>query len=207
MTDHSSAAGPDATTAVAYPEVGSSLSMRALVEEEFRERFVEIHEADGERRLVTGIEVLSPSNKKRNSPGWDQYLRKRQGFFASRSANFIEIDLLRGGERMPMADAWPDSPNRLLVARMQRMPMCQVWQGHFQRALPPIPVPLYPPGSGRATGVAADDRCDLFALALLSQHRLPNATHAAVERRGNRVARTATAAAGGARVTRKGRMG
>jgi hypothetical protein len=57
------------------------------VEEEFREKFVGIHEVEGDRRLVTGIEVLSPSNKKRNSPGWDQYLRKRQGFFASRSAN------------------------------------------------------------------------------------------------------------------------
>jgi Protein of unknown function (DUF4058) len=145
ITDRSSAAGADAATAVAEPELGSSLSMRALVEEEFRERFVEIHEADGERRLVTAIEVLSPSNKKPNSPGWDQYLRKRQGFFASRSAHFIEIDLLRGGERMPMADAWPDSPYRLLLARMERMPMCQVWQGHFQRALPPIPVPLFSP--------------------------------------------------------------
>jgi Protein of unknown function (DUF4058) len=142
-TDRSSAA--DAATAVAEPELGSALSMRALVEEEFRERFVEIHEADGERRLVTGIEVLSPSNKKRNSPGWDQYLRKRQGFFASRSANFIELDLLRGGELMPMADAWPDSPYRLVVARLQRMPMCQVWQAHFQRPLPSIPVPLFPP--------------------------------------------------------------
>ena len=47
--------------------------MRAFIEEEFRETFIEIYEAEPEQRLVTCIEVLSPSNKRRRSKGWKDY--------------------------------------------------------------------------------------------------------------------------------------
>ncbi len=90
--------------------------MRALVETEFRETFLEIRELKPQQRLVTSIEVLSPSNKRQDTPGWAQYLRKRQAHLAGQ-ANLVEIDLLRGGQRMPMADDWPDSPYYLLVAQ------------------------------------------------------------------------------------------
>ena len=52
--------------------------MRALVQTEFRETFLEIRELKPQHRLVTAIEVLSPSNKREQSPGWALYLRKRQ---------------------------------------------------------------------------------------------------------------------------------
>jgi hypothetical protein len=60
-------------------------------------------------------------------------------------ANLVEIDLLRGGERMPMLDAWPDSPFCLLVAREERAPRCRVWPAFVDRPLPAIPVPLSRP--------------------------------------------------------------
>ena len=44
-----------------------------------------------------------------------------------------------------MVTPWPDSPYALLVCRKQRAPRCKVWRGHFQRPLPPIPVPLSSP--------------------------------------------------------------
>lgn len=116
-----------------------------LSDKEFREGFIEIREAEGEGRLVTCIEVLSPSNKKRNSPGWELYLRKRQGLLLGRSAHLVEIDLLRGGERMPMADAWPESPYTLLVARTSNMPSCRVWSACYDCPLPPVPIPLLKP--------------------------------------------------------------
>src|SRR6266511_3916447 len=63
--------------AVAEPEVtGEPLALRAFIAEEFRDKFIEITTAEPERRLVTCIEVLSPTNKRPNSPGWDQYYRK-----------------------------------------------------------------------------------------------------------------------------------
>jgi hypothetical protein len=80
-----------------------------LVEDEHREAFVEIYEATPEQRLVTSIEILSPSNKRPRAPGYDLYLCKRQSLLLG-DANLVEIDLLRGGSRMPMLDLWPDSP-------------------------------------------------------------------------------------------------
>jgi Protein of unknown function (DUF4058) len=55
-----------------------------LVEDEHREAFVEIYEATPEQRLVTSIEILSPSNKRPRAPGYDLYLRKRQSLLAGR---------------------------------------------------------------------------------------------------------------------------
>ena len=118
--------------------------MRAFIEEEYREAFIQIYETGPEKRLVTCLEVLSPSNKRANSMGWDLYLRKRQGLLLH-TANLVEIDLLWGGQRMPMVDPWPSSPYTLLVARKSRAPHCQVWPAHYRLPLPPIPVPLDKP--------------------------------------------------------------
>jgi hypothetical protein len=133
--------------AAAAPEPAvdaGAITIQAFVPEEHREAFIEVYEDDPERRLVTCIEVLSPSNKRKKSKGRRLYLRKRQSLLMG-SANFVEIDLLRGGERMPMKGNWPDSPYTLLVSRERRAPFCSVWPAHFREPLPALPVPLsYP---------------------------------------------------------------
>ena len=121
-----------------------AVSMRAFIATEYRENFIEIYITEPERILVTCIEVLSPSNKRRNTEGWEVYLRKRQGLLLG-AASLVEIDLLRGGERFPMLDPWPNSPYTLLVSRRARSPYCRVWPAHFNRPLPAIPVPLVSP--------------------------------------------------------------
>jgi hypothetical protein len=113
-------------------------------EHSFEEKFIDIFELQPRRRLVTSIEVLSPSNKRRRSKGWKRYLRKRHALLLGK-ANLVEIDLLRGGDRMPMLDPWPASPYTLLVAREERAPRCRVWPAFFDRPLPAIPVPLSRP--------------------------------------------------------------
>jgi hypothetical protein len=130
----------DAPTA---PEAGP-VAMRALVKAEYREPFLEIRQVDPEHKLVTGIEILSPSNKRPNTKGWRLYYRKRLAFLSGH-ANFVEIDLLRRGQRMPMASPWPECPYYLLVCRKKQAPRCSVWPAHFARPLPPIPIPLAPP--------------------------------------------------------------
>ncbi len=125
-------------------EESGSIVMEAFLAERFEETFVEIYAEREELFLVTCIEVLSPSNKRKDSEGWKEYQRKRQALLLGQ-ANFVEIDLLRGGEKMPMLDKWPDSPYRLLVAREFSAPKCRVWPAHFQDRLPPIPVPLLDP--------------------------------------------------------------
>lgn len=118
--------------------------MRAFIDEHFRENFIEIYESNPDVRLVTCIKVLSPSNKRRGSEGWQQYLRKRNALLLG-SANLVEIDLLRGSQRMPMVEPWPNSPYYLLVGRQDRVPYCRVWPAYFHQALAEIPVPLASP--------------------------------------------------------------
>jgi hypothetical protein len=134
-----------AGVAVAEPPLKCEpVVMRAFIEDEHREAFVEIYEATAGQRVVTCIEVLSPSNKRPSSPGWDLYQRKRQSLLLS-DTSLVEIDLLRGGQRMPMLDPWPDSPYRILVARPKKYGLCKVWPVHSQIPLPAVPVPLAKP--------------------------------------------------------------
>lgn len=136
--------GETAATAVAVESVAEvdPVIMYALMSEEFRETFVEVREV-GSEKLVTCIEVLSPSNKKPNSEGWGLYLRKRQALFLGRSANLVEIDLLRGGQRMPMAETWPSSPYTILINRIHHAPLrCEVVPAHSTIRLSPLPIPL-----------------------------------------------------------------
>jgi hypothetical protein len=132
----------EASSSVAVAEPSDqSITMRAFVEEEFRETFLEIYQLEPSRRLVTAIEVLSPSNKRPGTPGWNQFVRKRQSLLVSES-NYIEIDLLRAGQRMPMNDDWPATPYYLLVSRRLRWGVCRVWPATSLEPLPEIPVPL-----------------------------------------------------------------
>jgi hypothetical protein len=66
--------------------------------DERREPFVEIYTGRGKnRRLVTTIEVLSPSNKTQGEHGRDLYVKKQREILQSK-VHLVEIDLLRGGE-------------------------------------------------------------------------------------------------------------
>ena len=143
--DDRAATGVQQTAAlVEVDEAEEPVSMRALVAEEHRESFIEIRQLHAERRLITTIEILSPSNKRPNTLGYEQYWRKRQAHLEG-MANFVEIDLLRGGTRMPMEDQWPASPYYFLVSRREKAPLCTVWPVHCVRPLPKIPVPLEQP--------------------------------------------------------------
>ncbi len=120
------------------------VTMRARIDEMFRETFLEIR-ALPDRALVTSIEVLSPTNKRPGTDGWKLYLRKRQGCLEDPHINFVEIDLLRGGQRMPMFDPWPDSPYYVLVNRQGEGTQCKVWPAHALKPLPVVPIPLERP--------------------------------------------------------------
>ncbi len=61
------------------------------------EGVVHIFDREQNMRLVTVIEVLSPSNKEAHSKGRELYLRKQEEILRS-EVHLVEIDLLRGGE-------------------------------------------------------------------------------------------------------------
>lgn len=103
---------------------------------------VEIREA-GTDTLVTAIEILSPINKR---PGRERqhYLRKRRELLRS-EVHVMEIDLLRGGERSPLATAVPSAPYYVTLARSGSRPYVDVWPMQLDTRLPVLPVPLSTP--------------------------------------------------------------
>jgi len=103
--------------------------------------YVEIRDARS-RRLITAVELLSPTNKRPGSDR-DQYLAKRATLMRQ-GANLVEIDLLRGGPRMPM-DPAPTCDYLVMVARPAEWPRAGVWPIRLRDPLPEVPVPLAPP--------------------------------------------------------------
>jgi hypothetical protein len=65
--------------------------------EEFRQTYLDIYAKPGNERLVTTIEMLSPTNKTAGGEGRVLYLQKQREVLASK-VNLVEIDLLRGGQ-------------------------------------------------------------------------------------------------------------
>jgi hypothetical protein len=64
--------------------------------DEVTEWYLELHAAPDGSRLVTSVEVLSRSNKRRGSTGRRLYRKKQRELLRSR-INTVEIDLLRAG--------------------------------------------------------------------------------------------------------------
>jgi hypothetical protein len=102
-------------------EIKRAVETEVAVEREVREKFLDIREMRS-GAIVTTIEVLSPSNKRRGE-GRQQYLLKRNACLLG-ARNFIEIDLLRRGTRMPLASEYPVGEYFVALFRMTRPGKC-----------------------------------------------------------------------------------
>lgn len=103
-----------------------------------RESWLEVRDRR-DRRVITVIELLSPSNKKRG-PDRDAYLSKRNVVLGSQT-NLVEIDLRRGGER-PALPVLPDCDYYVLVSPYEQRPRTGFWPIGLRDRLPSVPVPL-----------------------------------------------------------------
>jgi len=92
-------------------------------------------------RLITAIEILSPVNKQRTHEARIDYLRKRRDLIRSQT-HFIEIDLLRGGERTPLDPPVDLASYYVSLSRVDSRPRLDVWTIQLDSRLPRIPVPL-----------------------------------------------------------------
>jgi hypothetical protein len=117
------------------------VEIEVAVELEFRENFLDIREMRS-GHIVTTIEFLSPSNK-RAGEGRQQYLLKRNACLIG-DRNFVEIDLLRAGTRMPLAGGYPAGEYFVTMFRMTRPGKCGLWPIGLRDRLPAIPIPLLP---------------------------------------------------------------
>jgi hypothetical protein len=66
-----------------------------------KEQRIEIRESES-RVLVTAIEILSPVNKRTGHEAFQTYRRKKRDLLRT-TVHVLEIDLLRGGNRSPLA--------------------------------------------------------------------------------------------------------
>jgi hypothetical protein len=134
--DSATATLPAAGVASAIAPVECVLPMP----QERRETFVVIREIES-MEIVTVIETLSPSNKRAGGDGRKQYLEKREELLQSTS-HLVELDLLRGGIRLPTVAPLPHGDYYGIVSRRGRRPKDQVYAWTLRDAPPPIPIPL-----------------------------------------------------------------
>jgi hypothetical protein len=107
--------------------------------QERREAYLVIRERET-MEVVTVIETLSPANKRTSSDGREQYLEKRQEILQSHS-NLVEIDLLRGGTRLPMIGS-PAGDFIAIVSRSRRRPKASSYAWTLRQPMPTIAIPL-----------------------------------------------------------------
>lgn len=122
------------TTAVATKPERVTLPMSV----EVTEPYMEIREI-ATHKVITVVELLSPANK-HSGKGREQYLSKRQAVLSSQS-HFVEIDLLRNGEPMPI-EGGRKSHYQILVSRAKSRPTAERYPFNLQDPIPCFPLPL-----------------------------------------------------------------
>ncbi|MEG4446741.1 DUF4058 family protein [Microcoleus sp. AT9_B5] len=118
------------------------LKIRLAMSEEVREGYLEVIDL-ATKEVVTVIEVLSPANK-RPGKGREMYEEKRDKIFGSRT-NFVEIDLLRGWEPLPVLDNDIAANYRILVSRSNQRPGADLYLFNLPDVIPSFPLPLRSP--------------------------------------------------------------
>jgi Protein of unknown function (DUF4058) len=106
-----------------------------------RQPYLEIRDRDN-RDLVTVIELLSPSNK-HSGPDREQYLAKR-GSLLRCNVHVVELDLLRGGPRLPFEEPLV-CDYYVMISRAEDRPKAGIWKLRLRNPLPVIPIPLRAP--------------------------------------------------------------
>lgn len=128
-----------ACTPAATADAVGPLRVRLPAAELESEPFLEIRDAPS-GRVVTVVEILSPSNK---TPGDGRraYLDKRAVLFGA-SVNLVEIDLLRGGEPMPVWPAVQPGAYGILVSRAELFPEAELYRFTVRQPIPAFRLPL-----------------------------------------------------------------
>ena len=137
VSDAPSSASPGGMTATAI----AAAAIPVRMPREVRVTWLRV-EAAPSRRVVTIIEVLSPTNKAPGE-GRRRYIRKREAILAA-GVNLVEIDLLRRWEPMPLETPPPASDYRILICRAWQRPDALLYPFTVRQPIPQFPLPLLP---------------------------------------------------------------
>jgi Protein of unknown function (DUF4058) len=134
---------PKKTAAANGPAVAEPLVLK--IGEQVTQGYIEIRDARSGMRVITVIEVLSPSNKLPGD-GQDKYLKKRRELRDGR-VSLVEIDLVRTGKRLlPVfpSDLPEDyrTPYLIWARRGWEVEAVEVYRVPLTERLPIIKIPL-----------------------------------------------------------------
>jgi uncharacterized protein DUF4058 len=137
-------------SAVAVAEYPIKVTANEIPWEEYRETYLEIYwRPDREARLVTSIEVLSPTNKTPGDESHGAYRKKQKEMLRSK-VNLIEIDLLRAGlhttavPRKELMQRCPSFDYHVCLHHFDQPGDFFIYPIHLPDKLPTITVPLLP---------------------------------------------------------------
>ncbi len=114
--------------------------IESLLDPEIHDRYLQIHDARS-REVVAAIELLSPANKVRRSRGRLAMLKQRD-LLRRANVHWMEIDLLRAGERDPRLAGQGDYCVALWPAGAMKL---YAWFADLRDRLPTVSVPLGEP--------------------------------------------------------------
>lgn len=122
-----------------------------IMDDERSESFVEIRTRrdDSGERIVTTIEVLSPSNKQPGEKGRELYLKKQNEILES-PIHLVEIDLLRGGRhttpvpRPKITSKIGPFDYHVSLRRFDQPTVVFVYAWRLRDKMPEIAIPLLP---------------------------------------------------------------
>lgn len=133
--------GQRQTASVAtMPVITAPTIIEPATEIEIQDAFIEIRDAHNQE-VVTTIEVLSPHNKAAGGKGLKVFRDKRRTVMSSRT-HWLEIDLLRWGERPPEVAGMGDY---YALLKRSDSSVFEAWFFNLRDAMPVIAVPLRSP--------------------------------------------------------------
>ncbi len=111
------------------------------------EGYIEIVDVKSGHRVITSIEVLSPANK--HAGQGQQLFRQKRSDMQRAGVNLVEIDLLRGGDRVLMIPAEQIPPShrsdyQICVWRATQPAAVSVYRAPLRERLPVIGIPFRP---------------------------------------------------------------
>jgi hypothetical protein len=107
-----------------------------------------------DQKVITDIELLSPTNKRAGSRDRIAYLAKRQNLLLH-EINLVEFDLLLRGERIPMPVALPPGDYHGFITRGSTLDESDVYSWSLRDPLPTLPIPLRPKDADAVIDLAA----------------------------------------------------
>jgi hypothetical protein len=135
-----SEAGPHERGGVAVLPTPDTVDVVLPIPERVIEHYLTIRDTET-RDVVTIIEMLSPANKWLGSKGRMEYLGKRDTVLLS-ATHLVEIDLLRGGQRLPTVRPLPVADFYTIVSPSIQRPHATAYCTTIRQPLPTIAVPL-----------------------------------------------------------------